>query len=593
MPKSSEAERLIRILHKLFELIGKTPRNPAEHYGEVAKACADLVNGETCSIWLWDRRSDRLFLCGEHGYNDRGTKGWKLGKLDDFVYGPGEGVTGRVFESGVPSSANRASEVPNKPGHRGLLYKKLWGRKHECHSWYQFPLGSGPRIGVMKVENKLDADKKPITTLGFSKKEERILELLANSAVPIIYWSTELFEMVEQSRKTGPVAGLEYTSSIYDIFSKELLDSIYDIPNPREPDLQRHLNAFIEHIRRNVGYPRCQYLKILREHLKNLIPALEFQASLLAYLKPLADYQPVLFQLPAYREHFVHQFNAFLIGYLILNRVQDSIFDHFREVLDDEPRPSAGGSHRSLDVFRTWFLASMLHDTGYPLGKAGDWTGTLVGEMFGIREVTTRPPVNVTETLAARLMRHGAFEWLEFLRSRLCMIFSPGPQVARDLRDRITEAFVGELDDDVVAALVLIKAGQQLGIDESINAWASTAIAAHDKKMWDPLNRIYFQIHPYAFLLYFCDSAQEHGRRRNAQPGDPWIVTKTEFFFVNNTVRVVLDYTQKPNNWDKVVVEANKKARKVFVGPKELKFTIDYRVKGQDLDTFEFESVPN
>jgi hypothetical protein len=595
MPMPSEADRLITNLHDLFALIGRgfaePPRNPAEYYGEVARACADLVSAESCSIWLWDRRSDSLVLCGEHGYNSRGTKGWAPGELDGFVYGPGEGVTGRVFATGMPSSVKNASEVQKTPGHRGHLYEKLWEGKHPCHSWYQFPLAHDNAIlekgiGVMKVENKLDTDGNVVTSKGFSKNEKRILELLANSAVPIIYWSTELFEMVEQSRAAGPVAGQEYTSSIYDIFCKELLDSVYTIPKPRERELHVYVKAFIEHIRRNRGNPRCEYLEILREHLGNLIRVLGFESTLVDYLQPLSDYQPVLFQLRAYREHFVHQFNAFLIGYLILNRLPKPIFEHFRKVLDQQT-PSVG-RHKPLDVFRTWFLASMFHDTGYPLGKARDWIGTLVGRMF----VTKIPPIDVTDALVARLMLHGAFDWLEFLRSRLCSIFSLNPQNARNLCDRIMEAAVGELDDDVVAALLLIKAAQRLELDESICAWASTAIAAHAEKIWSQLNRIYFQKHPYAFLLFFCDSAQEHGRRRIAEPGDPWVVTKTEVLFTDDTIRAILDYTQKPNNWAKVM-KANEGPRRVFEGPNGLKFIIDYRVNGHPLETFEFESGPN
>ncbi len=586
MSTSTESERLIKELHGLFALIAKSPDNPARHYGEVAKVCAKLVDAETCSIWLLNRRTNELALCGEHGYNDRGTRGCAVGEQRKFVYGPADkGVTRHVYDTGEASRLRSAAELVDMPNHHGYLYKELWGGDdHKCHSWYQFPVKSSRALGVMKVENKLDESRNPVSEGGFSEEDEQILELIANSAVTIFDFSTELFQMVDPA--------LARTSEIYNIFSRDLLDSLSEINGPRELVLNDEIMAFVGRVKREDGRPHIQYLKILSEHLPTIIKALKIKAELINYLQPLNDYQIILFHLPAYREHFVHQFNVFLIGYLILNNVNDVWFEHFRKVLDANTTNSDPTiSHSSLDVFRTWFLASMMHDTGYPLGKAGDWTGALVSRMFGIEENQNRR-VNVTESLANVLMRQGAADWMGFLTAKLCSIFSPGPRVAA-LRQSIRDAFYGELGEDVVAALVLIRAAEQLEIDESISAWAGTAIAAHEKAVWDRLNHIYFQTHPYAFLLFFCDSSQEHGRRRNAQPDDPWIVTKTEFQFDDKTVRVVLDYTHTPNKWDQVVA-ANDKARKVFLGPSNLKFVVDYRLDGKrDLGTLDFESVPS
>src|SRR5205814_1699779 len=114
-----------------------------------------------------------------HGYDKRGTTGCGVGTDKEFVYAPGDpGVTRQVFDTGKPSRARNASEVLTNPSHKGRLYSLLWKEeRHPCHSWYQFPLGSKPILGVMKVENKLD-DKGPVVNGGFSDEDEKILELL-------------------------------------------------------------------------------------------------------------------------------------------------------------------------------------------------------------------------------------------------------------------------------------------------------------------------------------------------------------------------------------------------------------------------------
>jgi hypothetical protein len=44
-------------------------------------------------------------------------------------------------------------------------------------------------------------------------------------------------------------------------------------------------------------------------------------------------------------------------------------------------------------------------------------------------------------------------------------------------------------------------------------------IAVHDHALWEIIDNVFAESHPFAFLLYYCDTAQEYGRQRSAVSG--------------------------------------------------------------------------
>jgi hypothetical protein len=319
---------------------------------------------------------------------------------------------------------------------------------------------------------------------------------------------------------------------------------------------------------------------LAKKHIKRTAEVLSFKTDLVNYVNPLSDYQAVLFQIPEYREHFIHQFNVFLIGYLILNRIPQKHFNRFTACIKAQETGKTGNAVLARHVFQAWFLASMWHDTGYPLGKAGTWAKTLVWKMFGLEEEPSQSPLNVIEPLAARLMRHGAFDWLQFLTDKLRQVFEPDESQGQTLNNTVLDLFVGHLSDDIVASLLLIKAGKQTGLRESIIAASATAVAVHEAGLWKILRRIHFGVHPLAFLLYYCDCAQEHGRQRNGKTEDglrDWRVTKTEIQVKADAVRSVLTYSKMPGNWKAEVLQLLNRGATVFVGPSKPGYAIEYR----------------
>ena len=73
-----------------------------------------------------------------------------------------------------------------------------------------------------------------------------------------------------------------------------------------------------------------------------------------------SDFERNLFLLPSYRGHFIHQFNVFLLGYYILNKLLNVINKDDRKRIFDKTE-----FHENF----VWMLTSTFHDMGYPIEK--------------------------------------------------------------------------------------------------------------------------------------------------------------------------------------------------------------------------------
>lgn len=582
----SNLSMLLLELNEIFNSIGKLIDCPGEYYDKVAQLCAKRVRAESCSIWICDRPTNRLYLTGGYGYN-------KLHKdqknIKDFYYDQdSKGVTRQVFDTGQPNRAKNKTEVNNAPCHDGRLYKKLHGiKKDKCHSWYQFPFkwldakGKDLKIGVMKVENQLDSEKKILLDDAFPKEAQEILKLLANTIVPAIYWLVELKAMNEQSKKYGPMAALHFTPDIDTIFSKDVLELIKAIKRPRDNDLHKCIKKFIGHVERERSAYQCEYYNLTHNHVKEIADCLSFNEKITKYLEPLNDFQEILFQLPNYREHFIHQFNVFLIGYLILNTINKQQFKHFTDCL-----------HNDKNVFQAWFLTSLMHDTGYPLGKAGHWSKKFLHKMFDLKDSQAeQQTLNINELLASQLLQHGAIDWLLFIIDEIKRIFNLQENDVDELKQIALNQFLTHLDEDIIAALLLVKAGKDTKLDDTIVSISATAIAIHSEPLQKFLKKIFFSMHPLAFLLCYCDNIQEQGRFRiERKIGDDWRVRKTSIRVDNNCVKATLIYTKKPGKWDDDIFKKIKNLENIYKGPVDTEYSIYYEFEdGSKMDNVIFE----
>jgi len=218
-------------IHALYAQLAQEFDTISHPYSLLAETCCNLVDAESCSIFILNR-AKRLVLRGDAGY--------KVSFVDnvseEYTYGPGEGQTYKVIQNDEPHRARNAEEVKACPERRNKLYEAQWDGPHECHSWYQFPVGTGEKktpdrevLGLMKVENKLGSDRKPREQGGFSEQDEAILEIIANTAVPLIEKAKTQTEIAEILDAQGFAAKLPFTTKIDEIFEPDLLNSIQEL----------------------------------------------------------------------------------------------------------------------------------------------------------------------------------------------------------------------------------------------------------------------------------------------------------------------------------------------------------------------------
>lgn len=78
-------------------------------------------------------------------------------------------------------------------------------------------------------------------------------------------------------------------------------------------------------------------------------------------------FEKVLQRMQDYRDHFIHSFNVFLLGYYIINKLEIPQSDF-----------------KSNDVNLSWMLAATFHDVGYTIQDMEVWLNQLLEEFLGI-----------------------------------------------------------------------------------------------------------------------------------------------------------------------------------------------------------------
>lgn len=113
-------------------------------------------------------------------------------------------------------------------------------------------------------------------------------------------------------------------------------------------------------------------------------------------LDHLERFEPVLSEIPHYRDHSVHQFQVFLVGWLLLRELEenDIYYPGWSQISDNECNGKGDSDRENLSDVKenssvnasAWVLASIFHDVAYPLQHVYTWAN-----LFGIALTSTRP----------------------------------------------------------------------------------------------------------------------------------------------------------------------------------------------------------
>lgn len=220
-----------------------------------------------------------------------------------------------------------------------------------------------------------------------------------------------------------------------------------------------------------------------------------------------------------YRDHYLHQFQVFLLGLYII----DKLYDNFAE------------KYKKPEI--SWLIISSFHDMAYPVQLYDRWSGEFFNKVFKV------PKELGYVELKSNFVDNSFLGCMSYIITRLCTVLLEGK--ARDnwvterndlvqfFYQKITEAknhcilssisLLKMVQDPKYANKITIDGMSSKNVLEDIFAPSALTIALHDEEVWQELkeigglHKLKFEDDPLSFLLIFCDNIQEWGRPSKSQ----------------------------------------------------------------------------
>ncbi|MBU1013300.1 MAG: hypothetical protein KKG99_09850 [Bacteroidetes bacterium] len=243
-----------------------------------------------------------------------------------------------------------------------------------------------------------------------------------------------------------------------------------------------------------------------------------------------------------YREHFVHQFQVFLLGSYII----DKLYESRNEILESFKK-SYG-----VPIEIGWLAASTYHDFNYSTQKYQTWLIEYLTEVLRFENEEVKGELSKLN-LDTAIVRESFLLTSEKLINIICKKYI---EVNSSIKQKINlflyETIVRKKNHGLLSSLTLMKIfnttkNRKLISEKGIEQ-AALAIALHDEKMWEffcgckgylleekncekgcsikhncspwdkdlmecgILRTISFETDPLIYLLILCDSVQDEGR---------------------------------------------------------------------------------
>jgi hypothetical protein len=463
-------------------------------------------------------------------------------------------------------------------------------------------------IGCMRFEyypsGKLDSDKS-------LKKEDDKLKIIEEKLTqlalkPVIDLAVREIENVmvkqkklsysEQYRCLEPILsqlvkiGMELRKRKQEISMEIESKKIKPEESPMLEEIEslNQIHNLLEHLfyvlKRNTYYGEAIFKRINR-FIKDLLKVLGLPENIFGNIwESLQRHEELmLYSLDNYRDHLMHQFHVFVIGYIIIYSYGIEDLKKLLDIHYIEPSPenvnnsdSPNDTFSKTDVLRIWAMASLFHDCGYAFEKLSHGfeafskrlLGTNLKSYFFWDEVilgTTDIPVTLQRIC-------DSFTACE----RYCYQYKP-VDLFRILLQKATK----ENDHGVISSIILMQqylshhgGHEKVPKIEKIMNIAAISIALHNSHVFEDVMKqinqpICLKQNPIAFLLAYCDVAQEWGRKKTLP--DEQLFTTPHLYSLN--------FHKK---WGKTTQKMQGKRRE---GPSEKRFRINlkYRTESKGL----------
>lgn len=177
-----------------------------------------------------------------------------------------------------------------------------------------------------------------------------------------------------------------------------------------------------------------------------------------------------------YREHFVHQFQVFLIGAYILDYIYPEVAKKFEE-------------KHECKIENVWLAASTFHDFSYGLQNFDTWLMQFFEEILRLKYNQTKDNINLLN-LDAAMIREALFDQITKIIDYLCNNLKKNGK--KEITRFFYEKAVRDRNHGVLSAISLLKLHEEsekkeLKIKEKGILEAAVAVACHDEDIWEAL----------------------------------------------------------------------------------------------------------
>lgn len=496
----------------------------------------------------------------------------------------GECITGMIARKKETLMILNKDEIENHRSRKGVKQKGDTERRVHppCLALFGIPIIKGDKIfGVLRIDlyEKKEFEKGFISTINSEAIKNsqfylnRITQLIVDQSTKDaseqsyrkLYKGTKILEALKKLNKKQSINSK----------NKAILKAIIHLFFV----FQRHTYIGHEEILKRVLY----FIEDLGGELGLILPF----TTLLEQFKD--QEKLMLYDIEEYRDHFMHQFHVFVLGYIILNHIGlDAVSTKINARLKKTNIKDV--KIEEINVLRIWTLIAFFHDICYLFQEYK------VGIEKFIKDILKKDvPVN--------------FEWHKVVQSpfnnkddqpnyasylqKLCDFFVSieGKNTQQNqLLTNYYKAILSHQDHGVFSSLYLIEnlIFMNKSIDTHVVAEAYLAglsISLHNSIVFSGLEEgsefeISFESFPLEFILIYCDILAEWGRERREKKGKELITLKGpelenfEYNESNFTFKGVLNYKEPPHFLRKDIDEIIKKRKSVFKA-KIFKFQIE------------------
>jgi hypothetical protein len=333
----------------------------------------------------------------------------------------------------------------------------------------------------------------------FTPNDEALFSSLAARLSPVIE-SISTLEHLESMKE----------ERFYKIFAKELrikLESVFKSDSDRKSFIEERIRDFyrIDPLdERDIGTRTLESIRSLWNGTEILITG----AS--APLEPFKFFdEQILAELPGYRDHFIHQYQVFLLGYYII-RMLNTLEKPFHEDYCRSLNLDIADEEKEKIADIAWLITSTFHDIAYPLEKIKRWLPKIIVDFLGEEGKGITPEVPVEKIFfQSQTYLNFVNEIAAFFSE---MDFFPGIREA-DFRAWLQGEVASSKDHGVLGSLILMKPG--FLSKKEIILPSALAIALHKRlglKVKSKGGKISYDRFPLFFLLLYCDLVQEWNR---------------------------------------------------------------------------------